>query len=557
MYLGKPLQPIRLVAVLGAALIGVLACGPGGGGTTTNLAKDQVLRYNIGVEPNSFDPGQQQYTYEAAVGRQAFEALLKPNKDLTDVEPATAEKYEVSSDGLTYTFHIRKNAKWSDGQPVKAQDFVYGWQRLIDPRLGAPYNDYYVFKGVEAASKLKATDPADKIDAALQALGLKATDDSTFVVTLSEPAPYFKWIATLWNGAPIRKDVVQKGGSLTDPKNTWATKPETLIGNGPFKVTEIASKDHVTLEASSNYWGGAPTLKKMVFYEISDANADFAKYKNGEVDMNNVPLANTDLVRNDPQLSKELRETPQLGVRWIQFNNTKPPFDNQDVRMAFAKAVDRDKLAKDVFKGRALPISTFIPKGQSGNNPTVGGDPQKFDAAAAKDLLKKAGVTSLNVTYLVRNDTANQQIAQFIQDQIQTNLPGVKITLEVIDSKTVTSRLRQKNFQMYHGGWIGDYPDPQNWFDLFKTGSGNQFSGYSNKQYDDLVKRADVEKDPAKRKDLYDQAHAIIVKEVAGAFMYQGKNFYLVKPYVQNDTITPIDEWPGCYFSKNITIGQH
>jgi len=552
---------LRSVAAVIAATTLAWACGGGGGGLT-NLAKEQTLRINQGVEPGSLDPGQTQWNYEAGIDRNISEALLKGSADLKDVVPAAAESYSVSSDGLTYTFKLRKNGKYSDGQPVKAQDFVYSWQRLIDPRLAAPYADFFSgsVKGGEEAAALDPKKDASKIDAALQGLGLKAVDDYTFQVTLPTAQGYFKWIATLWNGAPIRKDVIDKYGS-----DKWWTKPETLITNGPFKVSEIVAKDHITMVPNTNYWGYTsgsykPNLTKIVSYEIDDENAAFAKYQNGELEMVGVPLANTQLVKNDPKLSKELHSVPEGSMFWLYFNTAKAPFTNVKVRQAFAKGVDRNAYVNDILQGRAVASSTFIPKGSGGYAQDSLGSIQAFDAAAAKQLLADSGVpqSQLNsIHYLVRNTPTNKQVAEFIQGQFKTNL-GINVTIDLIDSKTVSKRLRTGDYQLAGaGGWLLDYPDQQDWFDIFRTGDGNNFDKWSNKQYDDLVKQADSTTDQKKRDDLYLQAHKILVTDAPVAFMYQRLTFGLRKPYVAGIVSTSLDDWPGDLYVSKIYITTH
>src|SRR6266567_4636219 len=265
---------IRAVALASAGLFLVAACGGGGGTTSENRAPadKQILRANPGTEPNSYDPTQQTYSYEAAVGAQAFEALLKPKADLSDVQPAAAKSYDVSSDGLTYTFHLQPNAKWNDSQPVKGADFVYGWKRLLNPALAAGYVDPFFDGTVAGAQNYGSTDPANQsaVDSFLQGLWLSAPDDHTFVVKLQHPAAYFKWVATLWVSAPIRQDVVEKaaGGAFPSTDATkaevWAQSKDTVIGNGAFKISEIVSKDHVTLVPNNNYWGGGSKLQQIV-----------------------------------------------------------------------------------------------------------------------------------------------------------------------------------------------------------------------------------------------------------------------------------------------------
>jgi len=216
---------IRAFALTTAGLFAVAACGPTQPGVT--LAATQELRVNIGTEPASLDPGQTQWVYEAAVDRQLFEAPLKATKDFKDVTGAAADSYKVDSTGTVYTFNLHKGAKWSDGQPVKAADFVYGWQRLLDPRQAGPYSSFYTI--VKNGNTVNGMDPKDpKIDTALQTLGLKAVDDNTFQVTLENAAGYFKWVATLWTGAPVRKDVVQKAGKDSSGNDTVSYTHLTL-----------------------------------------------------------------------------------------------------------------------------------------------------------------------------------------------------------------------------------------------------------------------------------------------------------------------------------------
>jgi len=546
---------LRVPALVTVVGLLVAACGTSSP-TTSNLAKDQTLRVNIVTEPNSLDPGQQQYSYEGAIGASISEALLKIKPDLSDAAPATASSYTISSDGLTWTFKIRSNAKWSDGKPVTAADFVYAWQRILDPRLAASYADPYFVGTIAGAadySNLDAVKDAAKIPAFLSALGLSAPDASTFVVKLQAPSPFFKWIASLWMSAPVRKDVVDQYGS-----DKWATSANSLITNGQYKVSELVSKDHITLVPNTNYWGGQPTVTKIINYEISDDNQAYAKYLNGELDTVNVPLANTDLVKNDPKLKNEIKFVPQLTLFWMDFNTRKAPFNNKQARLAFSKAIDRNALTTNVLKGRSQPATFFIPKGMNGYRPDLGKS-QDFDPAAAKTMLTQAvgDPSKITIDFLIRNITANKQIGEFIADQLQTNL-GVKVNQVVIDSKTVTTRLRAHNYSLYVGGWGADYPDDQDWFDIWMTGSGNVFGGYSNPAYDALVKKADIEPDAKKRQDYYDQAQKILIDDAGGGFLYQRNYMFLVKPYVQGLTTTAQDfEDVGDWFWGKVSIGQH
>jgi oligopeptide transport system substrate-binding protein len=567
MHLGSRFRAIAL-ATAGVVLV---ACGTSTGSSTNFAPADkQVFNVNDGTEPNSYDPTQQTYTYEAGVGREVFETLLKPNASGTDVQPAAASSYDVSSDGLTYTFHLRSNAKWSDGQPVKAQDWVYGYQHLLNPALAAGYVDPFFDTTIAGADGYGSVDvsSASAIDSFLSGLGLTAPDDNTFVIKLQHPAAFFKWVVTLWVAEPIRKDIVEKaaGGSFPSSDTTkpemWAQSAATIIGQGPFKISEIVSKDHVTLVPNPNYWGGAPHLQKIVEWFIEDANTAYAKYQTGDLDALTVPNANVDVVRNDPVLSKQAKVYPKLTTFWMTFNAQEKPFDNPDVRMAFAKAIDRDKLTKDVFKGVRQPATSFIPKGMAGYD--TSDNAQSFDPAAAKALLQKAGVTADQLNkfkLLTRNTTGSKTANGFIVDQWNTNL-GLNIQLDVIDSKTVTSKIRKGQFDIYGpDGWGADYPDQQDWFDIFFKGSCHSLNWgcVDLPGYDDLVQKADGELDQAQRNKDYQTAQKQLIDTAAVAFIYQDYEYNLIKPYVGGLTITAGDDQslPGNFFWHDAYITQH
>jgi oligopeptide transport system substrate-binding protein len=558
---------IRAIALGTAGLFAVAACGPTQQGGGITLAPIQELRVNIGTEPASLDPGQTQWVYEGAVDRQLFEAPLKASKDFKSVVPAAADSYSVDSTGTIYTFKLHPGAKWSDGVAVKAADFVYGWQRLLDPRQAAPYSSFYTV--VKNGAKVNGMDPKDTgIDAALQTLGLKAVDDNTFQVTLDSAAGYFKWVATLWTGAPIRKDVVAKAGKDSSGNDKWgavaASAVTTVVGNGQFKVSEVLVKDHITLVQNTNYSGSAPkpTLTKITLKEIDDDAVAYAQYKSGELDIAGVPIANTQAVRDDPVLSKELLQDPELTVFWVDINVKKAPFDNLKVRQAFAQAIDRDSYVKNVLKNRGYSSATFIPKGMRDYNPSLGTG-QAYDPTKAKASLQASGLTadqlsSMNIKYTYNSNSATSKtIAQFIADQLKTNL-GVTLVLDGADSKTNSKRLHTGNYQIGGpSGWGADYPDEQDWYDIFITGSGNQFSNWSNASYDKAVNDADASADQSKRDTLYNQAGKILVDEAPVIFLNQRTRWALVKSYVKGLTDLPNDDFPGDFYIYTVQIAQH
>jgi oligopeptide transport system substrate-binding protein len=564
---------MRSIGLGMCALVMALACGNNGGGGTSSEAApadQQVLRINDGTEPNSLDPTQQTYTYEAAVGRQTFQSLLLPKADLSDVQPGAAKSYDVSSDGLTYTFHLRPEAKWSDGKPVTAQDWVYGWRHLLNPALAAGYVDPFFDQTIAGGDGYADVDvkSASAIDTYLNGLGLSAPDDHTFVVKLREAAGYFKWIATLWVGVPLRKDIVEQaaGGAFpstdTAKAEAWTNDPKTVVGNGMFKISEQVAKDHITLVPSPQYWGGAPKLQKIIYYFITDANTAFAKYRTGDLDVLNVPIANVDVVRQDPKLSKQAQLYKKLTTFWFSYNAQKAPLDNEKVRMALSKSIDRDKMTKDVLKGTDTPIQSFIPKGMPGYN--AGNDAQKFDPAAAKKLLADSGVSAAQLSQLkllTRDSTGSKTLNEYMSAQWKDNL-GVDIQLEVIDSKTVTSRIRKGQFDIYGAdGWGADYPDQQDWFDIFSSNACHSLNWGCVKLpgYDDKVKQADASRNESDRSKLYGELQDQLINTATVGFMYQQAEYNMIEPYVKGLQITSIDDQyiPGDLFWHDVFIAKH
>ena len=564
--------PFRLIAFLSAAGFALAACGGTSPTSSSALAPPdkQVYRANDVTEPNSYDPGQQTYSYEGAVGRNVFEPLLKPKADLSDVQAAAAESYSVSSDGLTYTFHLQPAAKWSDGQPLTGSDFVYGWQRLLNPALAAGYVDPF-FDGTVAGGQnygsIDATS-ASAIDSYLQGLGLSAPDPHTFVVKLQHAAPYFKWVATLWVGAPIRKDVVEKAAGGSFPSNDatkaeiWANNVSTIVGNGAFKLSEIVAKDHATLVPNTNYWGGTAKIQQLVLEFIGDGNTSFSKYQTGALDQINVPQADVTYVRNDPTLSKQAYLWPELTDFWMTYNWKVSPLDNKNVRLALAKSIDRDKLANDVLHGTVKATLSYIPKGMTGYDESD--KTQSFDIAAAKADLVASGVSAADLSklkLLTRNTTGSKLVNQFIVAQWNTNL-GTNIQLDVIDSKTVTTRIRKGDFDIYGAdGWGADYPDQQDWFDVYTSAAchGLNWGCPTLPGYDAIVQKADTELDQNQRNKDYAAARKILMDSAAIGMLYQQYEYDLVKPYVGNLQVTPFDdEWlPGDQNYVTAYIRQH
>lgn len=571
------------LAALGAAAAACTGEGGGSGGqglpefagvrprqSVGQPADQQVLNVFSFSQLESFDPAKLGPTALGSSGLSHLYAvaLLRSAPDVSppyEVVGGTADGFQVSADGLSYTFRLRSDARFNDGQPVTAEDFVYTWRRLVDPRVAAPYGNRFaaVIKGGNEVITLGPEAGDAAIDAALANVGLRAVDGRTFEVTLSQPAAYFRWLATLPQGAPVRREVVESSGEA------WATRPQTLITNGPFKVTEIGP-DATTFESNQYFWN-QPRLDQVVaFYGLKPA-ARWTKYLNGGLDVSNgPPKASLDGVLNDPSFHDEIIRYPELSNNWLEFNTQKRPFDDPRVRLAFAKAIDRQAYLKVATNKMYQPLTTLIPEGMPGYSPQLGG-PQAFDPAAAKSMLQDAGVSPGQLGEVtILTYTVQQRDAVFFKDQIERNLGVRASVVSLQDSASLDARAEQGDYDLMTTflGHKSNYPDPQDFFDVFLSaggpggppmaGGGNS-TGWRNPRYDELVARANQTADRRQRLGLYDQAQQILVEEAPVAFLAQPVSLFFVKPGVGGIARTRLDNaWlPGSIHSEELVIAQH
>jgi ABC-type oligopeptide transport system substrate-binding subunit len=541
------------LALATAGLCVAAACGSSstsGNGAAAASADKQVLNVNIDTEPSTLDPTQEQWVYEADAGRNMYEALTRANAADTDVVGAAASSWDISSDGLTWTFHLRSDGKYSDGHPVVAGDFVASYKRILDPTIAAPYADPFFDGNIAGGQNYAGVDAKNPqaVKSFLDGIGVSATDDKTFVIKLQKPAPYFKWITSLWMASPIEASDLTAGGATFGAVS--ADAPTKIHGNGPYKLGEIVPKDHITL-VPNTYYRTQPKLQKVNLLEITDANVEFAKFQNGELDITRaVPPLDVATVLGDPKLSKEVVKGPSLLTWWIDFNTTKAPFDNVDLRLAFSKSLDRASYVHNILKDIGTPITSMIPKGMAEYDNS--GTAQSFDCTAAKADLAKAkteGVTDAqlaSIHYEYANSSTRKTSSEFFQQQWQSCL-GINVTLDAIDSQTHSHHLRSGAYQIAGvSGWQADYPDGQDWFDIFISGSGNQFSNWKNPQYDQLVATGDSTPKEADRLKAYSQAQTILEQQAPVMFLFQNEKFFLMSSKLQGAQIHPLDDdWAG------------
>ncbi len=544
-----------MLTVAVALSLGLAGCAkkPAGVG---DLAKDQTLRFNVGAEPETLDPALQTGIPEFNIGSQMYEGLTRMdgnNKPYAGV----AEKWDISSDNLKYTFHLRKNAKWSNGDPVTAKDFEWSWKRALDPRTGSQYAyQLYYIKGGKTLNEVDAKDEA-KIKQLSDALGVKATDDYTLEVTLEAPTPYFLGLTSFPTLYPVHRAEVEKFA------DKWATKPEQFVTNGPFKMTKWVNNQVIEMEKSKTYWDAKNVpLKKLMIYLIDDQNTGLTMWESGQTDLdNNVPVQEIDRLKKEGKLTT----LPYLGTYYYSFNVTKKPFDDPRVRKAFAMAIDRKLITDQILKDGRLPAYAFvcpgIPDTEAGKDfRAVGGDYFKEDIEAAKKLLADAGYKDMkkfpSFEIIYNSSASHKAIAEAIQEMWSKNLgiPKEKVKLHVEEWKVYLETRDAHNFQVARAGWIGDYVDPMTFMDMFVTNGGNNDTTYSNPKFDELINTAKMSADPKVRMQAMHDAEKILIgDDMVVAPIYYYVSNWLMKPYVKGLAINTI----GGVDFKNAWIEKH
>lgn len=552
----KGMKRSRFLA-LGLALIALVFVACGGNGAK-NASGDgdiapldqQVLRLRLNGEPKTIDPQLANIVSETTLSKPLFAGLFTYDKDLNIIpnvatEIPTVANKGVSDDGMTYTIHINKDAKWSDGRVVGAADFVYSMQRAMDPKTASPYASFfYGIAGAQDYNQAMGTSAAPKNPsaadlAALRAkVGVSAKDERTVVYQLTQPNPSFLNLLALWTAFPVRQDIVERYG------DKW-TEPGNHVGNGPFVLREWNHDQSIVFEPNPFWSGEKPTLQRIEIKFIADDAAAYAAYLNGELDETTVPpAARREVATPGSQQNLELVRSPELSTFALMMNNKAAPFDNAKVRQAFGMAIDRNALVDAVLQGAGRPTTSWIPPGMPGYNGDLGKN-LAFDPAKAKQLLAEAGYPNGQglppVTFVATASDTNRIQGQFIEDQLKRNL-GVEVTTEYVDSKTFGTRFTANQYQATIQRWAADWPYPDNWLpDQFGTGKLNNHVVYSNPKFDDLMTKAAAETDDRKRLGLYNDGQKLMLDDVALVPLYNRENFILVKPNVKNLIITGLD----------------
>ena len=484
--------------------------------------KPTVLRMNNEEEPTTLDPALITSGTEIRIAKQTWTGLLDQDPD-GKLIPKLAEKWDISADGKTYTFTLRKGVKFQNGREVTADDFVWSMTRALDPKMRSSTALLYLgdIVGAQAFNEGKAQ----------TVTGLVAKDKSTLQITIDAAKAYFLAKLTYPTAYPIAKEEVAKGANWTEGHKA---------GTGPFILDKWTHKDKVMMSAWADYYEGKAKVNQLQWSIIGDQNTALLMYKNGELDIVEVPPLQYDSIKKDATLGKEERERARASVTYLALNQgAYAPFKDKRVRQAFAMAMDKKGLAQVVYQNTVDVAGGFLPPGIPGYDKTFTG--LAFDPAKAKQLLAEAGfkdpakMPKLVITYNSRSPNYDR-MAQYYQAQWKQNL-GVPVEIQGKEGGAYTSDVFAGNVvHVFIGSWGADYIDAQNFLSgLFaSTSSRAKRVGYLSKPFDNATLTADVEKDQAKRTELYKQGDKILVADDAAVVpIYYPKYMWLQKPYVK------------------------
>lgn len=482
-----------LLVLSGAAF----AASPMAGET---LAADQTFTYQDIDESPSIDPGMVEDVSGSAVARNLFEGLMNQDAD-GNLIPGVATGYDISDDKLTYTFHLRDNAKWSNGDPVIAGDFVYAWRRAADPATASPYAWFVTdITGIVGAGAVGSG------DAAPETLGVEAPDDRTLVVHLERPVPYFAQTVTHATMFPVHQATVEAHGA------EW-TRPENIVGNGAYVLTEHVPQERMVMERNANYWNDAETvINKVVRLIINDETQAFTRWQAGELDLVGVPSGQYLSLKE--QYPAEIYSNPRLCTYYYNFNvRADGPEWAQDVRVrqALNLGFDRSVITEGILQAGQIPAYTFTPPTTAGFTvPVVEAAAMTQDerTAKAKALLEEAGYGSdnpINLEILYNTSEGHKSIAIAISQMWKENL-GIEATINNMEWGTFLEARGAGQFEISRAGWCGDYNEASTFLDLYNSGSGYNDAGYNSAEVDALLAEAKTAEDP---QPLYTQVETI------------------------------------------------
>lgn len=517
---------LKKVVILGAAL---LAFSPVTSLSTAMVSaqEEQVLNLAIGSEPPTIDPALATDSTSGAIIKNVFEGLTAMDNE-GEILPAAAESWEVSEDGLTYTFKLREGNTWSNGDPVKASDFEYAWKRVLNPETASQYASIlYVLEGAEAYNAGEGE--AD-------AVGVTAVDDSTLEVKLANPTSYFLELTAFYTYMPVHQATVEADAD-------WALDAgDAYVTNGPFSLSEWAHSSHYVLVKSDSYWDAESVSLDTVNVQIIEAESTAnAEFQAGGIDYLGSPYSTVSLDAIDLyRANEELNVAPYAAIYWYKLNTTDEVMSNVNIRKALALAVDRQGLVDNVTKGGQLPALGLVPPTSDGFEEDRGYmadadyELAKEYLAAGLEELGLADPSELTINISINTSEAHSTIAQFIQEGWAQNL-GINAAIDNTEWQVYLERLNVLDFQVARMGWIADFNDASSFLDMYRTAdAGNNDTGWENEEFKNLIDEAAAEQDVDTRTDLLVQAEAVMMEDMPVIPLYYYTNLFVIHDHVEN-----------------------
>lgn len=477
-------------------------------------------------DPPTLDPHKTSDTTSAFIIGEVFSGLVTLNTDL-QIVPDIAERWDISDDGMVYTFHLLPEATFADGKPVTAQDFVYSLNRAADPNLASPVARTYLSDIVGVTEVLDGE--------ATEISGVRAIDERTLEVTIDAPKAYFLAKLTYPTAFVVDKANVEAGG------DRWTDAPNST---GPFVLKEYKIGEHLILERNDNFYREPAYIDQVVF-NLAGGQA-MALYENDEIDITGVGILDLERLQDPSEpLSQELKIVPpRLSTFYIGFNVNEPPFDDVHFRRALNLAIDKELIANEVYAGLIKPAYGILPPGFPGYTDSIEG--LKFDEEAAKAELAMSKyadpATRPRIVLSVSGTGGDVGIGTQVILEMWEKTLGVEVEIQQVEWATYLEDLNQRKFQLFSLGWQADYPDPQDFLDiLFHTDSETNHGAYSSDEVDALLEEARVERDPGKRVELYNTAEQMIIDDAPWVpLWYEGESHVLIKPYIKDYRLLPM-----------------
>ncbi len=498
--------------------------------------REQILHVSNGGEPSDLDPQTAvgQIEHDIMIG--LFEGLINANAKTLEPEPGVAERWDISGDGKVYTFHLRKNARWSNGDPVTAQDFLKSYHRILLPNLAAQYASMlYPVKNAEEFNTSKIKD--------FNEVGFKAVDDHTFQITLHDAAPYFLLTMIHNSWYPVHLATIEKNGPIDDLRNRW-TLPENMVCNGPFRLKEWKVGSHIVLEKNPMYWNAAEVkLHQIYFYAVESYDTEERMFRAGQV--HTIRVCPQPKVHYYQQRHPDLINIyPLLTTYFYRCNVTKPPMNDKRVRQALAMAIDRRGITENVARSGEIPAYNLTPPDMAGYTAKA---QIKEDVAAAKKLLAEAGYPDgkgfPKVEILFNTLESHRAIAEAIQEMWKKNL-NIDVVLRNEEWKVYLDSTHRLDYYIARAGWGGDYMDPNTFLECFVTGNGNNDTGFSNPEYDRLMRLAGALASKEQRYEVFQKAEAVLMDELPILPIYFYSQARLIRPSVKGYYGNLLDQHP-------------